>query len=336
MVFRGHMISKKFIIALMACVIGLMFGVLIFDNVYQCLPSESERFRHILNACNASQEMKPDTVFFGSSVIMSGIDANIVNSKLSINSWNLGSPEQSCAEAMIISNNLPSSVRNVYVCYTPDELANIKFIQIIYPNLNSIIMYGYKFSRNIINVFNKINPLLAEEIRKPKIAHLIKGRFVLKHAGSVLMRNLLRKDLNLKSAARDLYFPLAGHRLSGRKGRQELIEGYLSKQSDRECYKLNKGNRNLLFELAKILRETDVHLNLLILPENPDVRINNRDKFNQQFNSEIDLLRGRGLLNEIYDYHKLLGAEYFLDYSHLTKEGSMILTKKIVADLEKE
>lgn len=319
---------KMLITIALSIAFAAILANLLTPVIYRTLPSDYERTKLILTSLSADQDSNPDILLFGNSILMSGIDARLLSQQLpeSPLAYNLSSSGQTLTESMLFYELLPSSVTRVVQFIRAEQLTQ-EPQALSDETAGNLFMYGY--SPGPVT-----RTLLSEEhlhyFNKPQWKANYDARTIIPNSINRSIRGLLRKDLNLESVGKELYFPSVYQNRLGEQQYSKMITRFNPEQPI-ERFIPNESVIESLKEAAIILQKRNIQYIVVIHPINPGL-----SNFTTQYRAEVEqfIQLQQGQSTQWISSISMLDEIDFVDHWHVTREGAAKLTKQVAAKIK--
>ena len=290
------------------------------------LPNDLERTGTILRALR-DPGAHPGVVFFGDSVIMSGIDARIVQTQAHTSApvWNLASTGQTLAESILYYQELPASVSTVVQAVRLPRLVAERDL----PPLNAHV--GNTFNINGYRPDQDTQRLLTDAFGEPLLKPLLAGpfgaafesRWLIRQFIDTSLRKVVRTDLDAERGLRDFSYPQAFTRPLEPEKLRGQIEQNRALEACGACA-FRDDYVEAIRALHMACEREGRRLIILISPVHPALR--------DMYTGLYPLLReaietgtfGRSV--DVADGTRLLLTDEFFDFQHPTPQGAKRLS----------
>jgi hypothetical protein len=318
------MLKKNILLIFAPFVLAVILADISTPFLYRLLPSDFRRTQIILQALQ--QKTSPQTVLFGNSVLMTGVDASQLSASLHNQLiYNLGSSNQSLKEAFLFYPRLPASVTRVV------QFVNAKDLS--YPiqplpeqTLRNFRMYAYEPDTSL---YELIDSTELSYLYKSKWLVYLDARSILINSFNRQFRKYLRNDLQIDGAVENLFFPyLYTQQLPPEQYRNDIARN--NPRSPLYSYTPDTKTLELLVRAKRYLAQRNISLVIALYPLNPD-------RFNYTRQYADDAFRklnaeGEGLT--IINGLNVLQPGDFIDHLHPNKQGARKLTAYLANQLE--
>jgi hypothetical protein len=318
------------LVALIASVLaGVAAALALMPALFRNTPTDVSRIGVLLDALHAPGAGLEIAVF-GNSVIMSGIDAGQLSQELPgrPRAWNCASTGQSLVESFLLTQELPESVR--VAIYQIERTPGGEHVALNPQKYNSFYLFGFRPSAETQAVLGRLygDDVLAL-LTRPHWLQLFDARWAIRQLADTHLRVLLRRDLALASAERDLLHPQRyAHPIA-----PELLERFLRAQNDRfaeQPPRIADADRALATQIARDGASRGRRNAFLLAPVHPGLREANAEALAGAAAALEQALEGEAL---VLDATSLLDASHFIDDLHPTNEGARRLTRFVAERL---
>ncbi|MEC9376069.1 MAG: hypothetical protein VYA80_06820 [Pseudomonadota bacterium] len=314
-----------------AVIAGVCLALSVSTWVFKKAPNDLLRTNVLLEALE-DEELNPQFVVMGSSVVMSGVDTRRITSKLPGKplGLNLATTGQNPADSYLYYQNLPKSVGLILQFTTPRFAIGKNAIEL--QKYNAMYMYGYRPNDNtestLINIFGE---RVENIFSMSNLEQRFQSRWVVRQAADNIVRNLVRDDLNFNSYTFDLYFPNNGaNRLSALEMQRSLSRRYIAEHrhdypatEEKALFFKNAGN-----QASKLGKK----FALIINPIHPEVHRIYGDDWYRLVRKYFNLIEESSDFYVI-DASDAIGEEYFVDALHISKSGAEVLSDFLVKEI---
>lgn len=314
--------KTKFFIAITSMVMGSVIALLLCPVVFFYFPNPSKRFLYIKQYFT---HHNIDVIFLGNSVVMNGIDAKyysqLRNGKVA---FNLSTPGQSFFESLFLIENTPKPHRLVLGC-SPQTLVS-EINNIPYSNINALRMYGYNLSSTAASIIEKCRgEKTIKSYELPFFQHNFYCRWVIFSGVNAFFRSLIRKDLQLQNAQRNMFYPRPYMKKISKSTLKKLQKKY---HVTTKKFVVNTDRIQFLRSFSLYLKEKNIKFTLLILPEHPYIRENTPIEFYRDMQAFLDKAQEEWNIT-IYNFHNILDESMFIDHIHPSQQGAKKLTEAL-------
>lgn len=316
----------------LSLLLGVLAGIVAIPVLFRILPSDASRTRTILKTIRAQDETLSNACFLGSSIVMNGINTRMLSSpKLTV--LNFSSPGQKLMESSLILSQTPDSFHTVIVgasatslCTTETDIPDHK--------ITSYMMYGYILPEPYLELAQSMQAdTLLEAARNPYLKNVIHGRWIVKSGLNVWVRNLLRKDLDLKRSQKDMFYPSPYKSKVDNEALQLLLRRYCRESRKKSDSTITRESKLMLKYMAGQIEERGGRLILVILPEHPAKRQATEPEYYSHFQEQLRQLQ-KEFPVEIINCIDLLTREHFIDHIHPDHVGAELLTSEVASYLK--
>lgn len=294
---------------------------------YRYAGFELNRMYYIYENLHSTSQKLPEIVVLGDSVTMNGVDCRQLTEELKGHpvAWNLASSGLLVPEAMMIIEELPSSVKTIIFGVMLD-MAVKPPPEFTFDRISAYKLSGFKVTDEMANVLAE-NGLkkTAIDMKRSYWVNIFEARTAILDSINTYCRQWLRKDLTLETALKDVFYPrtYAAH----------IPKDVLMMLADKnymhwtsQMGRIDPANLKLYCFLGQMAREKGCRFIMLIMPERPLRKEWNEPDFYKNVNLSIkDFTAQTGF--EVWDCKDLLPEEYFVDHVHPDPEGAKILTE---------
>jgi len=293
------------------------------------------RVKNIYSALRSEDLPKPEIVIMGNSVVMNGIDGQLMSKNLPQNPtvWNLSSPGQNLLESILILEEIDFPIQSVIIGILPDMLTKPQ-INIHKNKLIAYRIYQYRPSDETINIFSStVDDQTRRLLNQSQWRTVVESRWIVRaYIDNGIMRSILN-DLTWERAETDLFYPVAyTKKLSAT--RHESVIRQLHKQRGSEEGKLPFENQRILEYYWERLNKRGIKLYILILPEHPNqIKLSENGYYNNLEHDLDSLVDGK---NNFYliNLYNLLPKDDFVDHVHPYQTGADKLTTSLAKQLQ--
>lgn len=309
-----------------ALVLGALAAASLMPSLVRNAPTEVARIPHLLSALN-DEDPTPEVVVLGNSIAMCGVDAKTLSAGLAGTplAYNLASTGQTALEAQLFAQALPDSVEEVILFVTHRELVTGDTLDA--SKYNAFYLGGLEASAENRAAFVEAYPDLAPLLAENAFEQRFRGRWAIRRLIDGGMRQLLRRDLALERANRDLFFPQPyTKRLSDEK-REQAIARFLEREAELGD-RVNEERAWLIDRLVRGLVASDRRVLVVSPPVHPSIRAARSAAIppdTRDFLASLDTITGAAWL----DASTLLDDNAYIDDVHPTSEGAALLTGRI-------
>ena len=316
-------------------IVPIIFAVILSNLVtpflYRSAPNDFARTQLILKTIK-NKKLHPDVVLFGSSILMSGINARQLSDSLNnIKIYNFSSTGQTIKESMLYYPDLPKSTKTVVQFMQTDEFQRDPDVyELKEPIMRNFLMFGYKPREDL----NKLlAPSETEYFDAPKYLVDYQARTIMVTAFNRSVRQFLRPDLQLDKANKELYFPnvytkpLSPNEYGSRIAQENPAHPINS-------ITINSKMMALLLKGRDYLKSKGINLIIVVYPLNADL-YNYTDSYRKDF--EVKIKQVNALIPVVSCADALLGTKgSFVDHEHVSRPGAKVLTGYLAVKLKKE
>jgi len=296
---------------------------------------EIKRIYYIYKNLHDSTQKQPEIAVFGDSAVMNGIDCKLLTAGVAGNpvAWNLSSTGQYVSESMMITEELPDTVKTIILgvrvtllIKTPDELSQTRAIP--------YKLYGFRISPDVVRPFEENG--LEETVRSlnsSQFANVMEARSWVMNSVDTQVRKVLRKDLNLESATADMFYPSPYTKHVS----EETLMKTANKQFRRrtaDMGRINPAMRNLYDAFGEMAKKRNCRFILIVMPEQPLHKKWDDPEFYASLNKAVERFSAESKF-EVWDFRELLEGNYFVDLVHPDSDGAKILTGAICEKLNR-
>ncbi len=321
--FVSDKMYSKLFKFLMAVIIGIIVSNYLVPVFYKYLPGDHSRTKLILETLKQREKYRPQLLLFGNSTLMCGIDAKRLSEKLDDQLvFNLASAGQSVLESSLYYQHVPDSVHTVVQFMKASHLSVDNFPPLSKEVKVNFYMYGFR-----------PEPVTGEILGKKQVAYFstpsfminFDARSVLPTSINIAMRQILRKDINLKKLETELFYPVTHpHKMSRKKYRMRIKQN--EPVPPLRCFKTNKKMMAVLKKAARFFGQRRISYVVGILPINPGLQ-NITEGFKSEASLTLPTLNGENL--KFMDFINLLPEEDFVDHTHPYRTGMVKLTNRL-------
>jgi len=306
---------------------GIALPYAAMPALFPRIPTDLSRVRLVLEALRDAAR-QPEVVVFGSSRVMSGVDARQLSQALPSRplAYNLSSPGQSLAESYLFYQELPAGVRVVVQMASLAELASPHTLE--RQKFNAFYLNGYRPNARTREVLGDAfgDPLL-EILDASDASQRFQGRWALRQLVDTSLRRWLRRDLTLSNAERDLFHPQGYTERFPPDKRARAIARRVKTVSGNDLV-IDTHKKQLLDAMVADAAEAGRTVVLFIPPTHPTVHEAMPEaSFAKLEELLAELSMGSGV--RVADTTHVLTAEHFVDDVHPTNEGAVLVTRRL-------
>ncbi|MEX2669455.1 hypothetical protein [Candidatus Uabimicrobium amorphum] len=256
---------------------------------------------------------------------MNGIDAGyysqLKNNQVALN---LSTPGQSFFESLFIVENISKPSRLFLGC-SPQTLL-YEMNNIPPSNINSLFMYDYQLSHAASSIIKECGgEKTLKSYNRSFFQHNMYSRWIVFSGVNTFFRSLLRKDLKLENAQRNVFYPRPYVKKISSTALRKLQKKY---HRERKKFVVNKNRMRFLQQFSGYLKKKNIPLTLVILPEHPYLQKSTSAQFYRDMQSELDKVQ-RNLNITVYNLYNILDEGMFIDHIHPSQQGAKKLTRSI-------
>lgn len=304
-------------------------GLLLLLNLttpalYRLLPNDYSRTRTLLDVAR-SPGFRPNTVVFGNSRAMSGINAQILRDSLgNPEIFNFATLGQSLGESALFYPLLPPTTMRIIQCLDLQGLVTNSPPALSEDKIRVFNMYGHRIAPTADSLFG--NCMTIRE-QAPFIRNVAARGFV-KAGISVAIKTHFDKG-EFRDSLQSIIFPYLYSCNTSPYFKQEFAFYNKSIRIPSDAM-LNAGYIRLLNHLNEYLKARNIQYVLVIMPLSPDL-----DAMNSSTITPLLAALGKNLAADIQliDQIQLLDADAFYDGSHLNRKGARQLSTDVAAQL---
>ena len=299
--------------------------------IFAHAPTDLERTSVLLEALE-NPELQPEFIAFGNSVVMSGIDTNVISENLPGNplGLNLATTGQNPADSYLYYQNLPDSVNLILQFTLPRFAAHYDGIEP--QKYNAMYMYGYRPNDITRKRLSDILGKNTQEIfNRSEFRQRFESRWSTQQTADNVIRSIARDDLELDVSTYDLYFPNSGAKqLTEPQMQRALDQRYTRRTNSRYPYTEMK---TALFKEAAIrAEELDARFALVISPIHPSVH----GRYTEEWFAKVrDYFGQMGKDGEfaIIDATDAVPEQEFVDALHVSRACGKILSEFVATEI---
>jgi hypothetical protein len=299
--------------------------------IFAHAPSDLERTSVLLDALE-NPELQPEFIVFGNSIVLSGIDTNVISESLPGKplGLNLATTGQNPADSYLYYQNLPDSVNLILQFTLPRSAASYDGIEP--QKYNAMYMYGYRpndITRERLS--NILGEPSREILNRSEFRQRFESRWSIQQTANNVIRGIARDDLEFDVYTYDLYFPNSGaKRLTEPQMQRALDQRYFQRTDSRYPYTEMK---TALFKEAAIRAdELDARFALVISPLHPSVHGRNTEEWFAIVRDYFGQIGKDGKF-AIIDATDAVPEQEFVDALHVSRTGGKILSEFIAAEV---
>ena len=320
--------KTKFFIAITSIIIGCGIALLLCPLAFFYLPNSNKRFLHIKKYFHDKPKQNVDVIFLGNSIVMNGVDAKYYSKLCTQTAFNLSTPGQSFFESLFVIENVTTPKKVVLGC-TPQSL--VSELKNIPPNnINSLFMFDYQLSDTAVSIIEKCQgEKTLKFYHQSFFQHNIYSRWIIFSGVNTFFRSLLRKDLQLKNAQCDMFYPRPYvKKISPR----ALLHIQKRRGVKRNHFAANPNRIQFLQAFSAYLREKNIDFTLIILPEHPYIKNHTPADFYQNMQRFLDHTHKK-LDFTVHNFYDILNKSMFIDHIHPSQQGAKKLTEVLAKKL---
>jgi hypothetical protein len=322
--------APQWLALLVALLLGASLAASLMPSVFQKIPTDVSRIGFILEAAREAS-FSPDIAVFGNSVIMSAIDGGQLGRSLGgeTTAVNLASTGQSLVESFLLQQDLPEGVRTrvQLVALAPRGSEGALDPQ----KYNAFYLYGFRPApATHAALARAYGEPVTGILERSDLAQRIAGRWALRQLVDTQLRMLLRRDLTLAAADRDLQHP---QRYSA-----AVSPARLARMLETERARLAAGplelsmeKRTLLVTMRDGAAAAGARLVALLPPIHPAVAELAGGALERAVGEARAALEADGIA--VVDATGTLAAEHFVDTLHPTNAGAERVTEQLARAL---
>lgn len=292
--------------------------------LYRLVPNDYSRTRTLLDVAR-SPGFRPHTVVFGDSRAMTGINANVLRSRLGDTEiYHFGSVGQPLGESALYYPLLPASTRTVIQCLNPQQLFASAPPRLARSRITAFNMYRHSIAGDADTLFG---PLLKAD-QQPALLrnHTARGFLV---AGATIWLKEQLDDVVFRDSLASTTYPYLYPTDRSPSYTRELA--YYDRETviDTEA-PLNDELVALLNRLGGYLTARDIRYYLVLMPLSSDLHAGDRlrnlpvaNRLRERLSKEIRLI----------DAVQQLAPDAFYDGAHPNRRGAEILSNLIADSL---
>ncbi|MEY2828392.1 MAG: hypothetical protein RIQ33_250 [Bacteroidota bacterium] len=297
--------GKKNVLMIVVVVIAtIAIYQFLIPVVYSHIPNDFSRTKIVLNVLDKKNtNYNPSTVILGNSIVMNCVNTKLLAQKINLDTnsvYNLSTTGQNFNESVLfyplIKNK--ATVKHIiqfiylsnFICQDSIEDSRV----------DNLLMYGYKKndeSKYLLQNF------YSNEFNQSKFIINWKSRKIISGFINNEFRNILRKDLNIKSKE-SLYFPSVYTKRVPDEAYQKLIQKF-NPTHPITVYQEDSSIINLIKRASSFCKKNNIEFTLVFSPVNPALnaytdtlkqQIMNR--FNQPDLNQIKVINCMNLVSE--------------------------------------
>lgn len=324
----------KILIVIGSLLSGALVGVGILPQLFYILPNDMIRVKNIHDALNSEDLPKPQIVILGNSVVMNGIDGQLMSDSLPQNPtvWNLSSPGQSLLESGLILDEIGFPVNSVIIGIIPSLLTTPQ-INIPKNKLIAYRIYQYQPSEEVIEEFlSTVDDQTRTLLIQSQWRTVIESRWIVRaFIDNSIMTSVLN-DITWKRAQTDLYYPVA-YTKKPSPAKHDSIISRLHRLRSSEEGKVPLQNQKILEYYWKRLNKHGIKLYVLVLPEHPNqIKLSDIGYYENLEEDLASLINGKENFH-IINFYNLLSKDDFVDHIHPYQTGAYKLTDALAKQL---
>lgn len=293
---------------------GILFANYFTPWLYRYLPNDYSRTGLIIAAL-ADTQANPEIILFGNSVLMSGIDARTLRAK--INSgliYNFASSGQTLSESQLYYSQVPKSVKQVFQFARIDELMQPP------PILPEAVLRNFRLFNHQVQCCEFNVPEEYVKFQQESDWRIrFEARTIITNTFNRNLREVFRKDLDIKRAEADLFFP------NIYAGRPMAVYNFnVAHNNPTPAISLFNFEGETLARLivaSQAFKRRGVQFTLVICPMNPDLT-GFDEQFRAQARSKVANMQDIRIVS-LFD--ELMPID-FVDHWHISRTGAQKMT----------
>ena len=313
---------------------GALFAWFVAPALFGLFPTDVTRTQVILEALEAAREAPaegPELIIFGSSVAMASVDMEQMYAALDqpLQGWNLSSTGQSPLESYLYYQELPASVKLIVQTLSVPTLNHGDMLD--EQKYNAFYMYGYRPDARTAESMSRIlGAQMAALFAKSDYAQRFESRWVVRQAADRFMRGLLRKDLSIERAMRDLKFPNSGaQEVSVQAIRAEFAR---TKRTEPSTFAGNAPKLTFLSEMAERARAHGSDIVFVLLPMHPeDYNYRGQQYFADARRQLAEFAQANNIT--LLDGIDVVPADNYADMVHPSENGAVVFSAWLADEL---
>lgn len=317
---------KNILIFFVPLVIGALFSLFLIPILHNKLGSDFIRTKLILNTL-AKGEPAPDILLFGNSILMNGIDANLLMEfEKGALSYNFSSTGQKVMESVLYYPLIHQKTKKVIQFISVDELENYDMLFYDHRLARNFYMYGYRINSTVSEL---LPDTMLTYFNKHKYKVWSDFRSLIPNYINLSARKFLRKDLSLEKLSTELFYPCTYTKKLDNEKYGRLIQSNNPSQLKTD-FAPDVQVVKFLNAIKDYFDKRGIEFYVAIHPINPDLT-GYTDAYKAAVNKNILELNEEGL--NVISLINSLGSSHFVDYQHPSKEGAIILTQKLASEI---
>ena len=306
------------IIQLLRWVLPISAAILLANHftpwLYRQLPNDYSRTSLIIEAL-ADTKASPESILFGNSVLMSGIDARALRVKTNSGLiYNFSSSGQTLSESQLYYSQVPKSVKQVFQFARVDELMQPPAV------LQEAVLRNFRlFNHQAECCEFKVPEEYVKFQQESDWRVRFEARTIITNTFNRNLREVFRKDLDIQRAEADLFFPniYAGRPLP-------VYNFNVTHNNPNPAISMFNFNSETLARLSaasQAFKRRGVQFTLVICPMNPDLT-----GFDAQFRAQARSKIVQMQEIRIVSLFDALMPIDFVDHWHISRAGAQKMT----------
>ncbi len=313
-----HIRNLIFFLVFVTC--GVLIAMFSVPSIHNQLGSDFVRTELILKTLK-DKESPPDLVLFGNSILMNGIDGQLL-SKISGGTkvYNLSSSGQNLYESSLYYQEVPAGVKMVVQFVQAELLSDFPKNRFDDRVARNFYLYGY---RPRPETYRLLGDSLLNYFKEPFYEIYADSRAIVSTSINQSFRRVLRKDLNLRALATEIYYPYTyTTRLDSATYFRRIQVN--SPPELMTTYQVSPEAVAVLNKMKDYFSDRGIEYKVVVFPINPDL-----SNFSDRYKSEAEniLTNLTTTKFDLISMINLLNADEFIDHVHPTPEGAKKMTQ---------
>lgn len=335
------MSTGRLLLLIGALLLGVASAAVAIPPVFRATPTDVSRIGTLLTALR-DPAARPEVVVFGNSVLMSAVDGRQLTDSLPGRplAYNLASTGQSMVESYLLYQELPDSVRDVVQLASVLVADDAKVLD--RQKYNTFYMNGFRPTAQTRQRLDGIfGAEVTDQLDSTGLSQSFLARWAIRQLVDTQLRVVLRRDLTLASAERDLYHPQryndsdSATRAYADSVRQQRVDrgiaAILRRLGSPPKLRVHERQRRLIAQMIANARADGARLTLLLPPIHPKLRAALNTSLPRAIASFSEEVRSAGA--DVFDASLLLEDEHFVDSIHPNNAGAAVVTRALAEQL---
>jgi len=326
---------KNFLTKIAFLLFGCALMLFFIPGLYDYAQNDLVRFKTIKDKISEIRPENHNLYFLGNSVVMCGINGNLIADSLHLSPgnidslFNFSSPGQNILESIVIADQINTGNSIYGFGFTINDLFNDT---IIIEHSKKLAFYNYNFTprdETLDYLSQQFDPQLAEIYDAPFFINSFASRGIVLTSFNSLIRNVIRKgSLNMKRAYTDLKYPMP----YTDKVPDEKLSVLLSKKYagvTRKNSAIPEKNVQLLNWITAHFRNKGDRIFFYILPDHPYLQNLSGSDYYDKLDEQLKNISGSNSV-PIFNFSLLFRDKtFFIDHTHNTREAAEILSNEM-------